>query len=204
MPSNTSNNRNFAPVSGHCLKLWRKTSARRRSRLWKYKSNDVLSGPLHTLYKCYLLQPCIITNLACLSKFYLEEPCNEWWILVRFSWALYTHCFKYSRLAAIDGKDVKIRFDTSCAKRFYVTKMLQLDSLSQLVKKRFFSMSRNYTRSKLMRTIYHLRLWLNSTFLFFDTFLNRQTNLKSMFSPLSVKWRDFRWYAKEKMMSEVQ
>ena len=31
------------------------------------------------------------------------------------------------------------------------------------------------------------RLRLNSKFLFFDTFLNRQTNLKSMFSALSVK-----------------
>jgi hypothetical protein len=43
------------------------------------------------------------------------------------------------------------------------------------------------TRSKLMRIIYHLRLGLNSKFLIFDTFLNRQTNLKSMFSALSVK-----------------
>jgi hypothetical protein len=43
------------------------------------------------------------------------------------------------------------------------------------------------TRSKLMRIIYRLRLLLNSKFLFFDTFLNQQTNLKSMFSPLSVK-----------------
>jgi hypothetical protein len=49
-----------------------------------------------------------------------------------------------------------------------------------------FCMLRN-TRPKLMRIIYHLRLWLNSKFLFFDTFLNRQTNLKSMFSVLSVK-----------------
>jgi hypothetical protein len=54
------------------------------------------------------------------------------------------------------------------------------------IKKRFFGMLRN-TRSKLMRIIYHLRLWLNSKFLFFDTFLNRQTNLKSMLSALSVK-----------------
>jgi hypothetical protein len=43
------------------------------------------------------------------------------------------------------------------------------------------------TRLKLMHIIYHLRLRLNSKFLFFDTFLNRQTNLKSMFSALSVK-----------------
>ena len=42
-------------------------------------------------------------------------------------------------------------------------------------------------RSKLMRIIYHLRLRLNSKFLFFDEFLNRQTNLKSMFRALSVK-----------------
>jgi hypothetical protein len=28
---------------------------------------------------------------------------------------------------------------------------------------------------------------LHPKFLFFDTFLNRQTNFKSMFSPLSVK-----------------
>jgi hypothetical protein len=55
-----------------------------------------------------------------------------------------------------------------------------------IIKRKFFCMLRN-TRSKLMRIIYHLRLWLNSKFLFFDTFLNRQTNLKSMFSPLSVK-----------------
>jgi hypothetical protein len=57
------------------------------------------------------------------------------------------------------------------------------------IKRRFFCMLRN-TRSKLMPIIfiiYHLRLWLNSKFLFFDTFLNRQTNLKSMFSALSVK-----------------
>jgi hypothetical protein len=53
-------------------------------------------------------------------------------------------------------------------------------------KRIFFCMLRN-TRSKLMRIIYHLRLWLNSKFLFFDTFLNRRTNLKSMFSALSVK-----------------
>jgi hypothetical protein len=51
---------------------------------------------------------------------------------------------------------------------------------------KFFCMLRN-TRSKLMRIIYRLRSWLNSKFLFFDTFLNRQTNLKSMFSALSAK-----------------
>jgi hypothetical protein len=43
------------------------------------------------------------------------------------------------------------------------------------------------TRSKLMRIIYHSTLSLNSKFLLFDTFLNRQTKLKSMFSALSVK-----------------
>jgi hypothetical protein len=43
-------------------------------------------------------------------------------------------------------------------------------------KRRFFCMLRNM-RSKLMRIIYRLRLWLNSKFLFFGTFLNRQTNL---------------------------
>ena len=43
------------------------------------------------------------------------------------------------------------------------------------------------TRSKLMRIIFQLRLQLNSKFLFFDTFLNRQTNLKSMSSALSVQ-----------------
>jgi hypothetical protein len=46
------------------------------------------------------------------------------------------------------------------------------------------------TRSKLMTVmciIYRLRSCLNSKFLFFDTFFNRQTNLKSMFSALSVK-----------------
>jgi hypothetical protein len=66
-----------------------------------------------------------------------------------------------------------------------VSCVLDLHSTTQVVK-RFFCMSRN-TRSKLMRLIYHLRLWLYSKFLFFDTFLNRQTNLKSMFSALSVK-----------------
>jgi hypothetical protein len=35
--------------------------------------------------------------------------------------------------------------------------------------------------------IYHLRLWLNSKFLFFLTFFKRKTNLKSTFSVLSVK-----------------
>ena len=56
------------------------------------------------------------------------------------------------------------------------------------IKRRFFCML-GITRApaKLMRIIYHLRLWLNSKCLFFDTFLNRQTNLKSMFSALSLK-----------------
>ena len=44
------------------------------------------------------------------------------------------------------------------------------------------------TRSKLMCIIYHA-LEVTNKFknLFFDTFLNRQTNLKSMVSALSVK-----------------
>jgi hypothetical protein len=45
------------------------------------------------------------------------------------------------------------------------------------------------TRAKLMRIIYNISLEVMTKFkfLFFDTFLNRQTNLESMFSALSVK-----------------
>ena len=42
------------------------------------------------------------------------------------------------------------------------------------------------TRSKLMR-INNISLEVMTKFLFFETFLNRQTNLKSIFSALSVK-----------------
>jgi hypothetical protein len=43
------------------------------------------------------------------------------------------------------------------------------------------------TRSKLMRINISLEVMTKFKILFFDTFLNRQTNLKSMFGALSVK-----------------
>ena len=43
------------------------------------------------------------------------------------------------------------------------------------------------TCSKLMCDIPLAVMTIHPKFLFFDMFLNRQTNLKSMFSPLSVK-----------------
>jgi hypothetical protein len=43
------------------------------------------------------------------------------------------------------------------------------------------------TRSKLMRIDIPLEVMTKPKFLFFHTFLNWQTNLKSMFSVLSVK-----------------
>jgi hypothetical protein len=56
---------------------------------------------------------------------------------------------------------------------------------SKAIKEEIFCMLGN-TRSKLMRLVYHLRLRLHSNFLFFETFLNRQTKLKSMFSASSL------------------
>ena len=41
-------------------------------------------------------------------------------------------------------------------------------------------------RSKLMNILFHLLMTIFNFFIF-DTFLKRQTNLKSMFSALSVK-----------------
>jgi hypothetical protein len=46
-------------------------------------------------------------------------------------------------------------------------------------------MSRN-TRSKLMNILFHLVVTIFNFFYVFDTFLKRQTNLKSMFDALSV------------------
>jgi hypothetical protein len=56
----------------------------------------------------------------------------------------------------------------------------------QLLKSRIFCMLRN-TRSKLMNILLHLVITIYSKFLFLDTFLKRQTNVKNMFSALSVK-----------------
>ena len=54
------------------------------------------------------------------------------------------------------------------------------------VNRRIFCMLR-HTRSKLMNILFHFVMTIFKLLNFSDTFLKRQTNLKSMFSALSVK-----------------
>ena len=71
---------------------------------------------------------------------------------------------------------------------FFKINWIDLSYLNCLREDFFVMMLRN-TRSKLMSVIYHALavMTIHPKYLFFDTFLNQQTNLKSMFSPLSVK-----------------
>jgi hypothetical protein len=103
-----------------------------------------------------------------------------------------THSEKYLRKSS-DKAIAKIHRDYNITKMERTNALLvealidKFACLMEQIKRRFFCMLRN-THSKLMRIIYLLKLCQNSKFLFFDTFLNRQTNIKSMFNVLSVNY----------------